>query len=143
MGRVGFDPRIFSPGRKPVSHPTCSRPFPSQETRRILERDDPGPPVVPRGQGIWFGIPTPRESGSVIGADRRRSGPSCRPLVCCRKACHKATESGGIVLAAICWATSAQRRCHPQEALYLPTFSHLLIVDKLFSLSLTDLQSSI
>ena len=31
------------------------------------------------------------------------------------------TESGGIVLAAICWATSAQRRCHPEEALYLPT----------------------
>ena len=46
------------------------------------------------------------------------------------------TESGGIVLAAIRWATSAQRRCHPQEALYLPTFSHLLIVNKLLSLSL-------
>ena len=25
-----------------------------------------------------------------------------------------------------CWATSAQRRCHPEEALYLPTFSQLL-----------------
>jgi len=36
-----------------------------------------------------------------------------------------------------CWAMSAQRRCHPQEALYLPTFSHLLIVNKLFSLSLS------
>jgi hypothetical protein len=24
-----------------------------------------------------------------------------------------------------CWATSAQRRCHPQEAFYLPTSSHL------------------
>ena len=24
-----------------------------------------------------------------------------------------------------CWAASAQRRCHPEEALYLPTFSHL------------------
>ena len=23
------------------------------------------------------------------------------------------------------WATSAQRRCHPEEALYLPAFSHL------------------
>ena len=34
-------------------------------------------------------------------------------------------------------ATSAQRRCHPQEALYLPTFSHLLIVNKLLSLSLS------
>ncbi len=24
-----------------------------------------------------------------------------------------------------CWATSAQRQCHPEEALYLATFSHL------------------
>jgi hypothetical protein len=31
------------------------RPFPSKETRRILERDDPGPPVVPGGQGIGLG----------------------------------------------------------------------------------------
>jgi hypothetical protein len=85
------------------------------------------------------------------------------PLVCCRKACHKAKRrvgerfpvsgivirlytapypahkvsfiAGGIVLAAICWAPSAQGRFHPEEALYLPTFSHLLIVNKLLSLS--------
>jgi hypothetical protein len=70
-------------------------------------------------------------------------------LLCCRRGVPQGqTESGGIVLADICWATSAQRRCHPQEALYLPTFSHLLIVNKLLSLSLslslsvlTDLQS--
>jgi hypothetical protein len=42
------------------------------------------------------------------------------------------TESGGIVLATICCSPSAQRRCHPQEALNLP-FSRLLIVNKLFS----------
>ena len=30
-------------------------PFPSKETRRILERDDPGPPVVQGGQGIGLG----------------------------------------------------------------------------------------
>ena len=47
------------------------------------------------------------------------------------------TESGSIVLAAICWAPSAQTRCHPEEALYLPTFSHLLIVNKPLSLSLS------
>jgi hypothetical protein len=34
-----------------------------------------------------------------------------------------------------CWATSAQRRCHPEEALYLPTFSHLFDCQN-FSLSL-------
>jgi hypothetical protein len=37
----------------------------------------------------------------------------------------------------LCWTTCAQARCHPQEALYLPTFSHLLIVNKLLSLSLS------
>jgi hypothetical protein len=45
-----------------------------------------------------------------------------------------------IWLAAICWAPSAQRRCRPKEALHLQvlkTFSHLLIVSKLLSLSHT------
>jgi hypothetical protein len=64
----------------------------------------------------------PRESGSVIGADRRRSEPSC---VLPKGLPQGKMESGGIVLATICWAPSAQRRCHPKEALYLPTFSHL------------------
>jgi hypothetical protein len=31
------------------------RPFPSKETRRRLEGDDPDPPVVPGGQGIGLG----------------------------------------------------------------------------------------
>jgi hypothetical protein len=35
-------------------------------------------------------------------------------------------------------APSAKRRCHPKEALYLPTFSHLLVVNKLLSLSRVD-----
>ncbi len=80
------------------------------------------------------GIPNPRESGSVIGADRRRSGPPC---VLPKGVPQGQTESGGIVLAAICWATSAQGRCHQEEAFCLPTFSHLLIVNKLLSLSLS------
>ncbi len=86
------------------------------------------------GSGDRIGIPNPRESGSVIGADRRRSGPSC---VLPKGVPQGQAESGGIVLAAICWATSAQRRCHPEEALCLPTFSRLLIVNKLLSLSLS------
>ena len=63
-----------------------------------------------------------RESWSVIGEDRRRSGPSC---VLPKGVPQGQTESGGIVLAAICWAPSAQRWCHPEEAMYLLTFSHL------------------
>ena len=31
------------------------RPFPSKEIRQISERHDPGPPVVPGGQGIGLG----------------------------------------------------------------------------------------
>ena len=76
------------------------------------------------------GIPNPRESGSVIGADRRRSGPPC---VLPKGVPQGQTESGGIVLAAICWATSAKRRCHPTRGVVLTDFSHLLIVNKLFS----------
>ena len=62
-------------------------------------------------------------AGSVIGTDRRRSGPGSCVLL--KDAPQGQTESGGIVLAAICWATDAQRLCRPQEALYLPIFSHL------------------
>jgi len=34
-----------------------------------------------------------------------------------------------------CKYSCIQRRCHPKEALNLPTFSHLMIVNKLLSLS--------
>ena len=80
-----------------------------------------------RGPGDRFG-------SRNLERARRRSGPSC---VLPQGVQQGQTESGGIVLAAICWAPSAQRRCHPEEALYLPTFSHLLIVNKVFSLSLS------
>ena len=97
-------------------------------------------PARPLHQGGWdrFGIPDPRKSGSVIGADLQRFGPSC---VLLKRVPQGRTESGSIVLAAICWATSAQRWCHPEEALYLPTFSSgsviYLIVNKLLSLFLS------
>ena len=54
MGRVVFDPRIFAWQVTRVSS-YVRRPFPSKETRRISERDDPGPPVVPGGQEIGLG----------------------------------------------------------------------------------------
>ena len=120
---------LFPPGM--AGHPCLTL-----RAKSLSLRGDPAKPVVPGGSesGDRFGIPNPRESGSVIGADRRRSGPSC---VLPQGLPQGQTESGGIVLAAICWAASTQRRCHPQEALYLPTFSHLLIVNKLLSLSLS------
>ena len=74
-----------------------------------------------RGAGDRFGIPNPQESGSVIGADRRRSGHSC----VLPKGVPLPQGRVGYSTRRQCWATSAQRRCHPEEALYLPTFSHL------------------
>jgi len=41
-----------------------------------------------------FGIPNPRKSGSVIGADRQRFVPSC---VLLKRVPQGRTESGGIV----------------------------------------------
>jgi hypothetical protein len=39
--------------------------------------------------------------------------------------CVAETRAVGYSTRRQCWATSAQRRCHPEEVLYLPTFSHL------------------
>jgi hypothetical protein len=50
-----------------------------------------------QGSGDRFGIPNPRKSGSLIGADRQRSGPSC---VLLKRVLQGQTESGGIVIAA-------------------------------------------
>ena len=80
--RWGSIPVVFSPGMaghlRLILHATVTS-LSLKENRRVLERDDLGPPFVPGGQeiGDGVGIPKPRESGSVIGADRRRSGPSC------------------------------------------------------------------
>jgi hypothetical protein len=59
----------------------------------------------------------------VIGTDRWRSEPPC-----VRKGVpHGQTESGGIVLAVVCWSPCAVL---PDRALCSPTFSHFLIVNK-------------
>ena len=113
--------------------PYVRGPFPSKEIRRISERDDPGPPGVP-GAGDRFGIPNPRKSGSVIGADRQRSGPSC---VLLKRMPQGRTVSGGIVLAANAGprvpsgGVTLKRRCT-----YRPSVIYL-IVNKLLSLSLS------
>jgi hypothetical protein len=57
LGRVGVDTRsCFSLGWQVTRVPPYVRlPFPSKENRQISERDDLGPPVVPRGQEIGLG----------------------------------------------------------------------------------------
>jgi len=89
--------------------PYVRRAFSSKETGEYRKGTFPARPLYQGVRGsVW-------ERGSEIGADRRRSGPSC---VLPKGVPQGQTESGGIVLAAICWATSAQRRCHPEETLY-------------------------
>jgi hypothetical protein len=85
---------------------------------------------------------------SLIGTDRWLSEPPCVR----QGVPHGQTESGGIVLAVVCWSPCAQRRCYPtgpghlrpesfyaahrpeavlpDRALCLPTFGHFLIVKK-------------
>jgi hypothetical protein len=66
VGRVWFDPRsFFSWDGRQVTRVSSyvRRPFPSKETRRISERHDPGPPVVPGGQGIGLGSRTLERAG--------------------------------------------------------------------------------
>jgi len=121
----------------------------SKENRRILETDDLGPPpaLCTRGSGDRFGIPKPRESGSVIGADRRRSVPS---RVLPQGVQQGPTESGGMVLQITRRHMLEPERpeaVSPERALCLPTFSHFFIVNQLlsrspslsFSLSLSSL----
>ena len=66
----------------------------------------------------------------MIGADRRRSGPSC---VLPKGVPQGQTESGGSTRRHML-GPERPEAVSPDRALYLPTFSHLLIVNKLLSL---------
>ena len=117
MGRVGFDPRSFSPwdGRSPVSHPTRHVPFPPRRTGEDWKGMIPARPLYP---GVWESVWDPEPPSCVL--------PKGVP--------QGQTESGVIVLPPYAGPRAPNSRCHPAEALYLPTFSHLLIVNKLLSL---------
>ena len=84
------------------SRPTCDVPFPPRRPGEYWQLMFPARPLyrAPGGQGIGLGSRT----------FERASGPSC---VLPKGVQQGQTESGGIVLAVICWAPSAQRRCHP------------------------------
>jgi hypothetical protein len=133
LGQFGTR-RCQAPALRRARHPErggCTAP---QALRRGDQMGRVG--IDPRSVFPWHGrspVSTLREWGG-------RSGPSC---VLPKGVPQGRTESGGIVLAAICWAASAQRRCHPQEALYLPTFSHLFDCQQAsLSLSLSSLSLS-
>jgi len=65
----------------------------------------------------------------------RRSGEHRKGMIPARPYATRTNGEWGYSTRRLCWATCAQGRCHPKEALYLPTFSHLLIVNKPLSLS--------
>ena len=100
---------LVAPYVRPLSHPTCDvpcptlratslvppyvrRPFSSRRFGEFRKGDDPGPPVVPGGQGIGLGSRTLERAGRRLG----RTGDGLGPLVCCRKACHKAKRRVGV-----------------------------------------------
>ena len=78
IGKSCFFRPFTSFSRSPVSHPTCEAPFPPRRSGEYRNGVIPDARCA-RGSGNRFGIPNPRKSGSVIGADRR-SGPSCALL---------------------------------------------------------------
>jgi len=125
----------------------------------LAERARGHPAIAARARAHLVGAPTPSASALALpqhglspeeeGGRRRRGADAVRV----RKRLKAAQVRGDTLLeqvllrklklltksnkkSASYWPT-LEGRCLPQEALYLPTFSHLLIVNKLFSLSLS------
>ena len=104
-------------------------PFPSKEIRRISERDDPGPPVVQGACGsVWDSEPSKERVGDW-------GGPATVWSFMCvaETRAIRPNVEWGYSTRRKCWATSAQRRCHPEEAVYS--------IDRPF-IVLTDTKSS-
>jgi hypothetical protein len=101
--------------------PYVRYPFPSQESRHVLERDDLGPPVVPGGQEIDLGsrnlrprrnhVPRgapSRRSGWVIVTGRRMSEPPCA-----RQGFPHGKPESGFSTRRHMLGPCAKRRCYP------------------------------
>jgi len=115
-------PYFFSlDGRSPVSHPTCEVPFPPRRSGEYRKGMMPARPLYQGGCGsVWDPEPSKERVCDWGGLATVWS------LLCV--ADTRATRPNGewgYNTCRQCWATSAQRRCDPEEALYLPTFSHL------------------
>ncbi len=123
MGRVGFDSRIFFPwmaGQVTRVSPYVV-PFPPRRSGEYRKGMIPARPLYQGGCGSVWG---PEPSKERIGD---WGGPATVWSLLCGAETRATMPNGewGYSTRRQCWATSAQRRCHPEEALYLPTFSHL------------------
>jgi hypothetical protein len=114
-------------------------PFPSKENRHIQRRDDLGTPVIPGGQEIGLGSRNlrPRAEAQPTGraVSKERLGnwdgqmAVWAPLHPPRRATWPNGECG---YSTRCHMLGPERQeaVLPGRALYLPTFSHFLIVNK-------------
>ena len=114
------------PRRSPVSHSTCDVPFPPRRSGEYRKGLIPARPLY---QGVRGSVWDPETSRGRVGD---LGGPEMVLALLC-VAERRATRPNGE------WGCSTCRHmlgpgCHPEEALYLPTFSHLLMVNKLLSL---------
>jgi len=78
----------------------------------------------PLYQGVWVSVGDPEPSKE---RDGDWGGPATVLSLLCVAETRAIRPNGelGYSTRRQFWATSAQRRCHPREALYLPTLSHL------------------
>ena len=120
-----------------MSQPTCEFPFPLRRSGEYRKGMIPARPLYQGGSGsVWDPEPSRERVGDW-------GGPATVWSLLCVAETRATRPNGewGYSTHRQCWATSAQRWCHPEEALYLPTFSSgsviYLIVNKLFSLSLS------
>ena len=112
----GSIPVFFPPGWQVTSvSPYVRGPFQSFPPRRSGEYRKVLIPARPLYQGGWGSVWDPEPSKERVGD---WGGPAMVWSLLC-------VAERGYSTRRQCWATSARRRCHPEEALYLPTFSHL------------------
>ena len=120
-GGVRFPYPFPLDGRSPVSHTTCEVPFPPRRSGEHRKGMIPARPLHQGGSGsVWDPEPSKERVGDW-------GGPATVWSLLCVAETRATRPNGewGYSTRRQCWATSAQRRCHPEEALYLPTFSHL------------------
>jgi hypothetical protein len=120
----GSIPVFFFPGWQDdvgSSHPTCEVPFPPRRSGEYRKGMIPARPLYQGGCGsVWDPEPSKERVGDL-------GGPATVCSLLCVAETHATRPNGewGYSTRRQCWATSAPRRCHPEEALYSQTFSHL------------------
>ena len=115
-----------------MSHPTCEVPFPPRRSGEYRKGMIPARPLYQGGCGsVW----DPEPSKERVGDWSYWGGPATVWSLLCAAETRATRPNGewGYSTRRQCWANSAQRRCHPEEAVYS--------IDRPF-IVLTDTKSS-